>query len=127
MRVFEAYNRQDAEAAAAEFVPAGTFYEIPRGEEFTKAEFREYLDDIIFVLFPDYTVEESRTVLPYEWATVIEWRFSGTHEGTVGETDPTGDRISVPIVSTVTGSAEGITTWRDFFDPQKLDQQLGRN
>lgn len=125
-RMFEAYNRQDAEAAAAEFAPDGTFYEIPRGEEFTKAEFREFLEDIIFVLYPDYQVEESQTLLTYEWATVIEWTFSGTHEGAVDETAPTGNRIFLPIVSVVRGSEHGITSWRDFFDSQDLDEQLGR-
>jgi len=124
--VFEAYNRQDAGTAAAEFAPDGTFYEVPRGEEFTKAEFREFLDETIFVLSPDYQVEESRTLLTYEWATVVEWMFSGTHEGTVDDTAPTGNQISLLIVSVVSGSENGITSWRDFFDPQNLDEQLGR-
>lgn len=125
-RVFAAYNRQDAEAVAAEFAPDGTFYEVPRGEEFTKTEFQEFLEGAIFEMYPDYQVEESRTLLTYEWATVIEWTFSGTHKGAVDETDPTGNRISLPIVSIVTGSEDGITSWRDFFDPQELDEQLGR-
>lgn len=125
-RVFAAYNRQDAAAAAAEFAPDGTFYEVPRGEEFTKAEFRAFLEDAIFVMFPDYQVEESRTVLNHEWATVLEWTFSGTHKGAVDETAPTGNRVSLPIVSVVRGSENGITSWRDFFEPQTLDEQLGR-
>lgn len=124
--VFEAYNRQDAAAVAAEFAPEGKFYEIPRGEEFTKAEFQKFLEDTIFVLYPDYQVEESKTHLSYEWATVVEWTFSGTHEGTVDETNPTGNRISLPIVSIVVGSDDGIISWRDFFEPQALDEQLGR-
>lgn len=124
--VFEAYNRQDAGAAAAEFAPDGTFYEMPRGEEFTKAEFRTFLDETIFVLYPDYQVEKSRTLSTYEWATVVEWTFSGTHEGTAGDTAPTGNQISLPIVSVVSGTEAGITSWRDFFDPQDLDEQLGR-
>lgn len=125
-RVFEAYNQQDAAAAAAEFATDGTFYEIPRGEEFTLTEFREYLTDTIFVLYPDYQVEESQTLLSHDWATVVEWTFSGTHSGAVDETAPMGKRISLPIVSTVVGTDDGIMSWRDFFDPEELDKQLGR-
>lgn len=86
--MFDACDRQDAAAAVSEFVPEGTFYEVPRDEEFTKTEFREFLDDTIFELYPDYRVEESRTLVTYEWATVTEWTFSGTHKGAVGETAP---------------------------------------
>lgn len=124
--LFAAYDRQDAEAAAAQFAPGGKFHEEPRNKTFTKAEFREYLESNVFVVFPDYEVEEYRSLLDYRWATVIEWRFSGTHEGHVGELEPTGNRVTLPIVSVVTGSEEGITSFHDFFDPQKLDQQLGR-
>lgn len=125
-RLFAAYDRQDAEAAAAQFAPEGKFHEEPRDETFSKTEFREYLESNVFVAFPDYQVEEYRTLVEYHWATVIEWRFSGTHEGAVGELDPTGNRVVLPIVSVAMGSKEGIMALHDFFDPQELDEQLGR-
>lgn len=125
--VFEAYNRQDAAGAATEFSDDGTFHEVPRDLVFSKSEFRTFLADRVFQLYPDYTVVEREVFTNHPWGTLIEWTFSGTHEGKVGDTEPTGAEISLPIVSVVTVEDGGINTWMDFFDPQKLDDQLGRS
>lgn len=127
IRVFEAYSRQDAAGAAAEFADDGTFHEVPRNLEFSKPEFRTFLEDTIFELYPDYTVEDYEAFTTHEWGTLIEWKFSGTHEGQVGDTEPTGAKISHPIVSVVTYGEDGISTWMDYFDPHALDDQLGRS
>lgn len=126
IRVFEAYSSQDAAGAAAEFADDGTFHEVPRDMVFSKPEYRTYLADAVFEVFPDYTVEHWTAFTTYHWGTLIEWTFSGTHEGNAGDTKPTEGRITLPIVSIVTLSDDGITTWMDFFDSDRLDEQLGR-
>lgn len=124
-RAFEALDDRDADAVAAEFAPDGTFYEIPRDEAFSKQEFREYLADEVFVTFPDYRVEEWTAVTTADWATTVQWSFAGTHEGRGGWVEPTGNAVSLPVVSVLTVSADGISSWRDFFDPRTLFEQLG--
>lgn len=125
-RVFEAWDARDADLAAAQFAPDGRFHEVPRGEDFSREAFRSYLSEGVFSAFPDYSVEEKRVLTSHDWATVIEWTFSGTHEGDVGGTNATGTTVTHPIVSVVTVAEDGITSWRDFFDGQSLDQKLDR-
>lgn len=124
---FEALDDRDADRVIEQFAPGGQFYEIPRGERFSRAEFREYLTEGVFKLFPDYRVEQKRVLAGHGWATVIEYTFSATHEGEIGGTEPTGETVSLPIVAVITVGDDGITSWRDFFDPQALDEQLGRD
>lgn len=125
-RVFEAFDARDAAGAAAQFAPDGTYHEVPRNERFTREEFREYLADEVFAAFPDYGVEERQPLTADDWATTVRWSFGGTHEGEGGWFEPTGNSVVLPVVSVVTLAEDGISTWRDFFDPRALVAQLGR-
>lgn len=125
-RVFEAWDAHDADRASEQFAQRGRFYEVPREREFSRAEFRDYLAEGVFELFPDYSVERRRVVTSHDWATVVDWTFSGTHEGAVGGTRPTGKTVSHPIISVITVADDGIISWRDFFDGQALDEKLER-
>lgn len=126
-RVFEALDDQDPDRVVEQFAPEGRFYEIPRGEEFARAEFRDYLADMVFEAFPDYSVEQTQVMTAHDWATVVEYTFSATHEGAVKKTDPTGKTVTLPIMAVFTVADDGITSWRDFFDEHALDEQLARD
>lgn len=99
---------------------------MPRNEEFSRQEFREYLAEVLFETFPDYQVEEKQVFTTDHWATTIQWSFSGTHEGDAGWFEPTGNTVALPVVSIVTLAEGGIATWRDFFDLDALGERLGR-
>lgn len=99
---------------------------MPRGEAFSRAEFHDYLAEGVFELFPDYGVEQIRVLTAHDWATVVEYTFSATHVGEASGTEATGKTITLPIVAGITASDDGITSWRDFFDAQALDEQLER-
>lgn len=124
-RVFEAFDDQDAEKAVAEFADGGVFVETADDNEFSKAEFREYLADRVFVGFPDYSIVEKTVMSTYEWATVIEYTFQATHDGPLGDIDPTGNTVTLPIVAVITITDDGITSWRDYVDGQRFAAQLG--
>lgn len=123
-RVFEAFDRQDAKQAAAQFAEDGVFVEATDDQTFSKTEFREYLAERIFVGFPDYTVIDTDVKTTYEWATVVEYTFRATHEGPLGERPPSGNRVTLPIVAVITVSNEGITAWRDYVDSERFREQL---
>lgn len=125
-RVFEALDDRAPDRVIEQFDPEGQFYEMPRGEAFSRAEFRDYLAEVVFELFPDYSIEQKQILTGHDWATVIEYTFSATHEGEVGGTKPSGETVSLPIVAVITVGDDGITSWRDFFDAQALDEQLER-
>lgn len=124
-RVFDAWNDQDADRAVEQFADDGRFYEVPRGEDFSRAEFRAYLAEMVFEVFPDYTVERTEVLVSHDWATVVDWTFSGTHKREVAGIQPTGNSVTLHLVSIITISDEGITSWRDFYDSDTLDEQLG--
>lgn len=125
-RVFEALDDRDADRVIEQFAPEGRFYEMPRGEAFSRAEFHDYLAEVVFELFPDYSVEQKQVLTAHDWATVVGYTFSATHEGEIRGTEPTGETVSLSIVAVITVSDDGITSWRDFFDAQALDEQLER-
>lgn len=124
-RVFDALDDHDPDTAAAAFADSGTFYEVPRDESFNRDAYRAYLADV-FETFPDYRVDEVTVRTTYPWATTLEWVFTGTHDGDAGWFDPTGACVELAVVSVVTVGDDGIESWRDYFDIDELDAQLGR-
>jgi len=122
-RALEAFNDHNADGVADEFAEEGTFYDPPQDEKLTKPEFREYCKTLLEA-FPDVRMEEDRAFVTPGGAA-IEWTFSGTHEAPIGEIPPTGKRITLPGVSIITTSDDGITSWRDYWDQQNFVEKLG--
>ena len=125
-RVFEALNDHDADGAAEEFAAGGMYYEVPWNREFSRDEFREYFADEMFETFPDYRVEVMKPFTTHNWATTMKWLFSGTQKRAMRGFEPTGKTVSLLVVSVVTISDDGISSWRNFFNMDALDEQLGR-
>lgn len=126
-RVLEGFDSQDAEQAAAQFTEDGVFVETADDTTFSKAEFRAYLAERIFVGFPDYSVVERDVLTTHDWATVIEYTFRATHEGPLGERPPTGNTVTLPVVAVITVSEEGITSWRDYVNRDRFREQLAED
>lgn len=126
-RVFEAFDKQDAEAAVAQFADDGIFVETADNETFTRDEFREYLADRVFTAFPDYSVTDTEVLTTYDWATVVEYTFQATHDGPLGETPPTGNTVTLSIVAVITVTDDGIATWRDYTNSERFAKQVGIN
>lgn len=119
----DTFNESDFEAHMAAFADGATFRDPVLDEPVSGDEHREYIEDVVDA-FPDIT-QEPRRVLPAEEATVIESTFEGTHEGELEGVPPTGREVSVPLVSVISVSDEGITDWRDYWDQQTFREQLG--
>jgi len=122
-RAVEAFNGQDLDAMMAQFATGGTYADPVEEDGISGDEIREYCADL-FVAFPDLHVEVDRVVAD-EDATAYQCTFTGTHGGPMQGIPPTGRSISVPAVTVITLSDDGITSWRDYWDQQTFAEQLG--
>jgi len=122
-RALETFNEYDLDSHMDEFAPEATFLDPVLEEPVSGEEHQEYLVDI-FDAFPDIHQEPQRAFQADE-ATVVESTFYGTHQGSLEGIPPTGETVSVPLVSIIKVSDDGITSWRDYWDQQTFREQLG--
>lgn len=122
-RALETFNDREIDDHMAEFAEGATFLDPVLDEPVTGSEHRAYLEDVIEA-FPDIVQRERRVVADGK-VIVLESTFSGTHEGALDGIPPTGETVSVPLVSVIEVSADGITSWRDYWDQQAFREQLG--
>ncbi|MFW5972844.1 MAG: ester cyclase [Bacteroidota bacterium] len=76
--------------------------------------------------FPDLTVEIRKQHVPYDSVSVIEYTFSGTHEGHLKELGPTGREISVVVCSVLEAQDGPIVRESDYYDTTADLSQLGQ-
>lgn len=122
-RALESFNDHDLDSHMGLFAAGATFEDPVLDDPVTGAEHRAYLAEVIEA-FPDVEQEVDR-VLASGDPTVIESTFYGTHEGELDGIPPTGNDVAVSLVSIVSVSADGITSWRDYWDQQAFREQLG--
>lgn len=119
-----AWDDLDPEAISSLFVEGGTYLDPYLKEEATGEEIRAYVEEIGEV-FPDFRFDWHRTLTTSEGVAAVEWTIYGTHTGAFGSIPPTGNTVSVPGVSIISFSDEGITAQRDYWDRRTLIEQLG--
>ncbi len=122
-RAMETFNDHDLNRHMSEFADGATFVDPVLEGEVTGEEHRSYLAEVIEA-FPDIHQEVDR-VLCSGNPTVLESTFYGTHEGEIEGIPPTGNSVAIPLVSIITVSDDGITSWRDYWDQQTFRNQLG--
>ncbi|MFB6210264.1 MAG: ester cyclase [Halobacteriales archaeon] len=122
-RALETFNKYEIDRHMEEFAAGATFRDPVLDEPVTGDDHREYLADVIEA-FPDISQDVDRVLIAQE-ATVLESTFSGTHKGPLEGIPPTGETATVPLVSIITVSENGITSWRDYWDQQTFRDQLG--
>ncbi|MFC7225416.1 ester cyclase [Halalkalicoccus sp. GCM10025322] len=121
-RATKAFNDHDLDEYISAFADDATFTDpIHKGLE--KAETREYMAGVVEA-FPDVYVEPERIISSGN-ETAIEWSFHGTQEGEFNGIPPTGETVDAPLVSIITVSDDGITSWTDYWDQMELAEQLG--
>lgn len=119
-----AWDDMDPEAISSLFVEGGTYLDPYLEEETTGEDVRAYVEEINQV-FPDFRFEWHRIHTTSEGVAVIEWTIHGTHIGAFGSVPPTGNTVSIPGVSIVIFSDDGITAQRDYWDRRLFLEQLG--
>jgi steroid delta-isomerase-like uncharacterized protein len=74
--------------------------------------------------FPDLTLTIREQFVPDESVSVIEYTFSGTHQGPLGDVAPTGKKISVIACSVLEAREGKIIREADYYDTLAMMQQL---
>jgi steroid delta-isomerase-like uncharacterized protein len=75
--------------------------------------------------FPDLTITIRNQFVPDESASIIEYTFSGTHQGPLEDVAPTGKKISVIACSVLEAREGKIIREADYYDTLAMMQQLG--
>ncbi len=75
--------------------------------------------------FPDLTIDILHHHLSGEGVSVVEYTFSGSHQGDLEGIPPTGKRMEVAACSVVEIRDGRIIRERDYFDSLALLEQLG--
>lgn len=122
-RALEAFNNHDVDGVVTEFDEDATFSDPPNDEPLGKAELPVYFEEL-FGAFPDVKVEVKQSFVSSDGAA-LEWTYTGTHEGSINDIPPTGEEITLPGVSIIAVSDDGITSWTDYWDQQQYAEQLG--
>lgn len=122
-RAISAFNDHDLDRLMDEMAEEATFTD-PLEADLSKTELREYTGEI-FEAFPDVRLEVDRFISSDDGVVAIEGRYVGTHEGQLEGLPPTGNSVVVPTMTVVDVSADGITSWRDYWDQQTFSEQLG--
>jgi len=74
--------------------------------------------------FPDLTIEIKRQVAPSDEVSVVEYVFSGTHDGPLDSLQATGRRIEVVACSVIDARDDQIVREHDYYDFMALMHQL---
>jgi predicted ester cyclase len=76
--------------------------------------------------FPDLTITIRRQHVAADTVSVIEYTFSGTHDGELEGLAPTGRKVSVVACSVLEADGDTIKREADYFDTSALMAQLGQ-
>jgi steroid delta-isomerase-like uncharacterized protein len=123
-RAIRAFNDHDLDRLDDEFAPGGTFADPLTDAAVTGDAMREYTRGV-FEAFPDVTIEVRRVVASTETDVAMEVTYVGTHDGPLEGIPPTGRRVAVQAVTVIELDADGIASWRDYFDQVAFREQLG--
>ncbi len=74
--------------------------------------------------FPDLTITIREQFAPDESVSIIEYTFSGTHQGPLEDVAPTGKKISVIACSVLEAREGKIIREADYYDTLAMMEQL---
>jgi steroid delta-isomerase-like uncharacterized protein len=74
--------------------------------------------------FPDLTLTIREQFVPDESVSIIEYTFSGTHQGPLDDVAPTGKKISVIACSVLEAREGKIIREADYYDTLAMMEQL---
>ncbi len=122
--VFAAVEAKDPERVTEIYHPDAV-YMTTDGDEHPA---REVVPEIIRTFtgaFPDLRIEIRRQHLAGDGVSVIEYTFSGTHEGELEGIAPTGREMEVVACSVAEARDGWIVRERDYYDTMAMMSQLG--
>lgn len=120
---YYAFNAHDLDGYLDAFVDDGVLYDPLVNDGVTGSDLHDYMATV-FDAFPDIAANIKR-VIANETETAVELTYTGTHTGSFEGIPPTGNTAILPVVTIITVSSEGITSWRDYWDQRTFAEELG--
>ena len=112
----EAWNRQDAEAVAAQFAPDGVRHQfsLPEARLAGRDAIAQGVGAIIQAV-PDAALDVRSQVEGTDGRIVVEWTFSGTHQNDFPGMPASGATFVLPGVSLFSLGSDGLITLENVY------------
>jgi steroid delta-isomerase-like uncharacterized protein len=124
LAVFDAVQSQNFDKHRELYHP-DTVYMVGDGVERKGAAVPLGAAETFTTAFPDLTITLRRQYLPSDAVSIIEYTFSGTHQGELEGIPATGKKIAVVACSVIEARDGKIVQERDYYDNMALMNQLG--
>jgi len=122
--VFEAIPARDFDRLRELYHP-DTVYMVGDGVESQGVDVPVGAADTFTAAFPDLTITIRQQYCPRDDVSVIEYTFSGTHQGELEGIPATGREIAVVACSIAEVEDDRIVRERDYYDNLAVMSQLG--
>ncbi len=120
---FDAWDAHDTNAILNTFTPDGTYSDPVGGTNLSGQNYIDYANSL-FTAFPDLKLELVSTTPASNGMIAAPWLLFGTHQGPVGDIQPTGNKITLIGCDFITVENGKIKQVLGYFDPEYLFRQL---
>lgn len=120
---FDAWDAHDTNAILNTFTSDGTYSDPVGGINLSGKAYEDYANSL-FTAFPDLKLELITNTVASNGLVAAPWLLFGTHEGPVGDFQPTGHTITLPGCDFITVDNGKIKNVQGYFDPEYLFEQL---
>ena len=122
-KYFDAWNTHDTEAILATVTGDGTYSDPVGGKHLSGQKYADYAASL-FTAFPDLKLELIANLVASNGMVAAPWLLFGTHQGPVGDIQPTGRSITLPGCDFITVENGKIKEVLGYFDPEYLFTQI---
>ena len=120
---FDAWNDHNTKAILETFTEDGIYSDPVGGKNLSGQVYSDYAASL-FSAFPDLKLELIANTVASNGMVTAPWLLFGTHQGPVGDIQPTGRAISLPGCDFITVQDGKIKEVRGYFDPEYLFNQI---
>ena len=122
-KYFAAWGAHDTNAILSTFTSDGTYSDPVGGDNLSGQAYADYANSL-FAAFPDLKLELISNKIASNGMVSAPWLLFGTHQGPVGELQPTGNSVVLPGCDFITVKKGKIKQVLGYFDPDCLFEQL---
>ncbi len=120
---FDAWNAHDTQAILNTFTSEGVYSDPIGGQNLFGDNYVDYANSL-FNAFLDLRLELIANTVASNGMVAAPWLLFGTHQGPVGDLQPTGREITLPGCDFISIENGKIKEVRGYFDPDFLFSQL---
>jgi steroid delta-isomerase-like uncharacterized protein len=123
-RAHQCYNTRDLKQCVDQFADGGVYRDLPRGKDWPKAEFMDFLEGWAHGFSDSQTADEK--YIDAGDTVVVEFNVHGTNDGRLGDIPATHKKIEMPYCEVVRFDQQGkIESVTAYYDLLGMMAQLG--